>query len=110
MPIIPNTNGTETLKEVLLIFATPEFKVSVPYKIKLSGFTKSPNNDLLTSYNYNYNTRDIRFLQRYKLKIKRCRLEKKFSIILAIINYAINFNGFFIIFTWNTNRKKIALL
>ena len=40
-----------------------------------------PNVDLLTSYNYN--TRDIRFLQRYKLKIKRCRLdrlEKKFSI------------------------------
>ena len=56
MPIIPNTNGTETLKEVLLIFATPKFKVSVPYKINLSGFTKSPNNDLLSSTVYSCHT------------------------------------------------------
>ena len=31
-------------------------------------------------------------------KIKKRRLKKKFSIILAIINYVINFNGFFIFF------------
>ena len=83
------------------------FNFQPPYQVELpkkGGWVCSQCN------NYNYNTRDIRFLQRYKLKIKRCRLEKKFSIILAIINYAINFNGFFIIFTWNTNRKKIALL
>lgn len=28
------------------IYQSDKFKVSVPYKINLSGFTKSPNNDL----------------------------------------------------------------
>ena len=35
-------------------YTSANFKFSVPYKINLLGFTKSPNNDLLIYFNIKY--------------------------------------------------------